>query len=294
MFAENGKLVAMLSRCGTSTAMHQCVLLSPILSHLRQYIKASRINSHKMAKRGDFTKSAEYMWTAVSLNPSPSGDKVIEGMRLTADIVQSLAAEEGDLSELDEVLISHGHAIDFDSRYTDAFVARGLVLHMQTSYPDAIRDFSMAIQQDPNEAEFYYYRGHAFYDNGDLDNAISDYNNAIRLVADEPVYYLNRGNVYTDKGEYDLARKDYTSCIRLAPEDENAYFRRGNVFRHLGQVAQAIADYTKVLALVPSHAAASYQRSLCYYQLAHIDVLQAVKMDPQPEYKRQLMLFRKR
>lgn len=293
IFAQNGQLVALLSKVGNSSVSHQCVRLGPILSNLRAFIKRCRINSAKTAKRGDFMQAAEFMWLAVSLNPSPAGDKVIEGLRLTADILTSLKNEHGDLIELDEALECHSMAIQFSPCYTDAYLGRGLVLHMQTKYADAVRDFSSAIQLEASEADFYYYRGHAFYDMEQLDNAIADYNTAIRLVSTDAVYYLNRGNAHTDKQELELAKKDYTSCIRLAPEDENAYFRRGNVLRMLGQLTQAIQDYTQVLTLVPEHAAASYQRGLCYYQKAHIDVSKAYKWDPQPEYKRQLVLFRK-
>lgn len=292
IFAQNGEMVAMLSRAGTTSVPHHCVLLRPVLSDLRRHMKACRIKSASMAKRGDFTLAAELMWTAVALNPSPSGDKVIEGLRTTADIVQALKIEEGDLSELDEGLLCHTQAIEFNPRCTDAFVARGLVLHMQTKFADAVRDFSMAIQFEPGVPDFFYYRGHAFYDQGSLENSIADYTNAIQLDGANPVYYLNRGNAHTDLGDLEQAKKDYTSCIGLAPEDENAYFRRGNVLRMMGHLAQAIADYTKVLTLVPGHAAACFQRGLCYYQKAHIDVSRAFKLDPQPEYRRQLMVFR--
>lgn len=292
VFTQSGQLVALFSRAGTAAVAHQCTLLSPILSHIRKHMKACRIKSAQMAKRGDFSMASELMWVAVAMNPSPSGDKVIEGLRVTADIVRHLKLEEGDLGELDSPLVCHSQAIEFDPQYTDAYLARGLVLHMQTKYADAVRDFSAAINLDGTVGDYFYYRGHAFYDMGNQENAISDYNNAIRLDGKNPVYYLNRGNAHTDNEAYEQAKKDYTSCIALAPEDENAYFRRGNVHRLMGNLDQAIADYSRVLDLVPDHAAASFQRGLVYYQKAHIDIAQACKLDPQPEYQRHLKLFR--
>jgi len=292
IFTQSGQLTAIFGKAGSQAVPHQCTLLNPMLSHMRRHMKACRIKSAQMAKRGDFTLASELMWVAVAMNPSPSGDKVIEGLRYAADIVRHLKIEEGDLSELDTPLICHSHAIEFDPRYTDAYLARGLVLHMQTKYADAVRDFSAAINLEPHEGDYYYYRGHAFYDMGNLDNSIADYNNAISLDGKNPVYYLNRGNAHTDNDNLEQAKKDYTSCIALAPEDENAYFRRGNVHRLLGQLGQAIADYTKVLDLVPDHAAACFQRGLVYYQMAHIDIAQACKLDSQPEYQRHLRMFR--
>lgn len=133
-----------------------------------------------------------------------------------------------------------------------------------------------------------------FITQGNLDAAITDYSSAIRMQPSEAVYYLNRGNALTDQNNLEGAHKDYSTCTKLAPKDENAFFRRGNALRMMGKLTAAISDYSTVLNLVPDHAAALFQRGMCYVAKAQIDVSKAHQLDPQPEYKKQLALFRRR
>jgi tetratricopeptide (TPR) repeat protein len=294
VFTTDGSLLGIVHKVGRTGVPHQVVRLNTIVAELRRYMKECRRECSKTAKRGTFEEAAKVMYVTVGLCPNPAGENVIQGLSQTAEVLENLT-NPNELSEkLESPLQCHTQAIEWDRKNVDAYIARGLVLHMQTKFADAIRDFSSAIQLEPAEADYYYYRGHAFYDQGNLDAAITDYSSAIRMQPGEAVFYLNRGNALTDQNQLDGANKDYTVCTKLAPNDENAFFRRGNVLRMMGKLAAAISDYTTVLTLVPDHAAALFQRGMCYVAKAQIDVSKAYQLDPQPDYKRQLALFRRR
>jgi tetratricopeptide (TPR) repeat protein len=90
----------------------------------------------------------------------------------------------------------------------------------------ALRDFSEAIQLDPNNKWAYLNRGVALKAKKEYDNAISDFNEAIRLDPKIALAYCCRGILWKSKGEYDKALADYNEAIRLDPKDAEPWIGR--------------------------------------------------------------------
>ena len=68
----------------------------------------------------------------------------------------------------------------------------------------AIDDFTRAIAEDPNNADFYHNRGFAKRKLGDFPGAVLDYTAAIRLNANHHRAYYNRAYAYGTNGLLNL------------------------------------------------------------------------------------------
>jgi Flp pilus assembly protein TadD len=64
------------------------------------------------------------------------------------------------------------------------------------AYKDAMEQFSIAIKENPKNAEFYSYRGDAYTNLGKYDEALKDFTQAIKLSAKNASIYSKRGFVY--------------------------------------------------------------------------------------------------
>jgi tetratricopeptide (TPR) repeat protein len=184
--------------------------------------------------------------------------------------------------------------------------------------PDgAIADYTDAIRQKPNMAEYYIKRAYAYYVKEDYDRGISDYKEALRLGStevereegfnysiviqynvDSAGAYSNIGYAYFKKGDYNRAIADFTEAIRLNPNNAEAYNNRGAAYEHKGDYDRAIADFTEAIRLDPNNALAYYNRGRTshkeidelhapftpvgqgYYNKVIADYTQAIRLDP--------------
>ena len=152
--------------------------------------------------------------------------------------------------------------------------------------PEAIADFTKAIELDPKKVQAYYNRGIAYNDLKKYAEAIADFTKTIELEPKNVGAYVNRGNAYGGLGKYPEAIADYTKVIELTPKDEGAYYNRGSAYANLRKYAEAIADFTKAIELEPKNVGAYVNRGNAYKELkkspeAIADCTKAIKLNPE-------------
>jgi len=173
--------------------------------------------------------------------------------------------------------------------------------------PDkAIRDYTDAIRQEPNEAEYYYKRGYAYYWKDEYDIAIMDVTEAIRLAPKEALYFFYRGFIHMglafnvinlkdvkekkEKEErLEKAIADLSQAIRLNPNYADAYVNRGLTHFQLAEVKNTIAGPLTREQLLQSFERKP-EKSIVDRAIADLD--QAIRSDPNHEiayYNRGLM-----
>ena len=81
----------------------------------------------------------------------------------------------------------------------------------------AIREYSMALELDPNLYSGYVNRGKLFWRKGDIRRALEDLTDAIRLEPMVPSTYVYRGDVHLGAGNREAARRDYLRALELDP-----------------------------------------------------------------------------
>ncbi|MEU8588404.1 tetratricopeptide repeat protein [Streptomyces sp. NPDC048664] len=119
---------------------------------------------------------------------------------------------------------------------------------------DALADYAIVIEEDPNHAEHYLERGNLLRRLGRTEEALADYARAIRLSPPFPEIYYNRGDLRLSAGDVDGALADFSYVIEQDPEFVDAYINRAGIHLEAGDTAAALADARTGLRLEPDNA----------------------------------------
>ncbi len=104
----------------------------------------------------------------------------------------------------------------------DAYIRkrRGKLLLKLGLWPEAIKDLSFCVENDPSESEIYILRADAFFGIGDKFKAKQDWSKAISLGTENPKAYFNLGNYFYEKGQFEIAKHNFEMATNLNPEKQ--------------------------------------------------------------------------
>jgi tetratricopeptide (TPR) repeat protein len=119
---------------------------------------------------------------------------------------------------------------------------------------DALADYAIVIELDPNHAEHYLERGNILRRLGRTAEAAEDYERAIALSPPFPEIYYNRGDLRLSEGDSGGALADFSYALELDPELTDAYVNRASIWLDEGDTAAALRDARAGLALDPGNA----------------------------------------
>jgi len=105
----------------------------------------------------------------------------------------------------------------------------------------------------------YFLRGRQSGSVQEIQNAIREYSKAIEIDPDYPLALSNRGHAYFERGEYALAANDYARATRLGPDTLREYIpdagrtykNYATALRILGRPNDSVAAYRISLELDP-------------------------------------------
>ena len=149
----------------------------------------------------------------------------------------------------------------------------------------ALQDYarSIAIDKDPDVINS---RARLNFDRQNWADALVDYNLAIELDPNVGEYWINRGAVHAMQQNYEAALSDMTRGVELDPEFENGYKNRSLVYQALGQIGKAQQDLRTYLNLNPYDAPIWYESGRLYRiqrqsQSALESLTRAIQLDGQ-------------
>lgn len=149
-----------------------------------------------------------------------------------------------------------------------AYYNRGLVQADQQFYREAIVDYGSALRQtSPLDhatlAEIHNDRGLAQLELELWPQAISDFTQAIQFNSADLRAYYNRGCAYHHQGNLLAAVEDFTRTLKIAPAHAQAYLSRGLTQQQLGNTNAALADLEQAANCFSSQGATvAYQQTL--------------------------------
>ena len=198
----------------------------------------------------------------------------------------SLAYERGDYKD---AITDYDIAIDKDPNYAEAYYLRGLTRRSLKQREESIVDFDDAIRLNPNRAEAYYERGLAKGSLERYEEAVVDSDEAIRLNPDYTKAYLLRGGVRFNLERYEEAIVDFTSVLRLDPKHTEAYYWRGRAKYSLKRYEEAIVDFDEAIHLSIENSRNYYWRGISKKQLGQnaasiVDFDRAIRLEPTYAY----------
>jgi tetratricopeptide (TPR) repeat protein len=139
----------------------------------------------------------------------------------------------------------------------------------ESGYPeDALKEYNIIIQAEPENGEAYLGRGLVLYELEQDELAFTDFKDALELDSLLTDAWFHIGLIYYDNQLYDLSIGAFNSFLAINPEDSDALFNRGNSYYALQQHKEAMEDYNKAIRFQAS-ADMYYNRALCHYALAN-------------------------
>lgn len=144
-----------------------------------------------------------------------------------------------------EAIAEYTKAIEADPHFIKAYASRSSVLMKVRRVDEAVSDYSKLIQLEPQNSLFYYKRGNAFLHTKKLGEAISDYSAALEISPNNAKILNRRGTAYFRNHLFNLAAADFTRAIILTPDFAEAYSNRGIVRNQMGQQDGAQKDFIK-------------------------------------------------
>ncbi len=170
----------------------------------------------------------------------------------------------------DEAVAQFDLALDKDPNYVQALLYRARAFVALGEGDKATQDLQTAIDLDPNNAELYASLSSAQRINEDYDEAINSAQTALLLDPDNVDAHNAAGLAYYYLGEFGLASEHFTKAIHADPNQHQSYTNLGNTFFQLGSWHRARTQYEKALKLIPTPSLANtaYQRSYLYYLVA--------------------------
>lgn len=175
----------------------------------------------------------------------------------------------------------------------ESYLEKGRTEKAAGNYEQARKEFTRAIDLDPNNALAYFERGRVKVGPEYFQNAIDDFWKALDLDPNLTDVYLDIVCCNASKGypPDDCDIENITKYIEGRPNDPNAYNERAWGYYMLGQYAEAAEDYTKAIELCPEDNGYYYFRRGCSYgrsgklDLSLADMNRAICIDPtNPEY----------
>ncbi len=170
----------------------------------------------------------------------------------------------------EEALKDFNLAIELDPNYTWAIVSRGLTYRKMECYEEALQDFNQAIELDPKSAWAIAFRGRTYRKMERYEEALQDFNQAIELDPKSAWAIAFRGQTYQSMKRHEEALQDFTLAIGLEPNNW-AIGNRGETYLLVGRYQEALVDFDRAVELGAKDDWWLYDRAITYQALGHVE-----------------------
>lgn len=144
---------------------------------------------------------------------------------------------------------------------------KGIALRNQEKYEEALQEYTIAIQIDPNDAGTWNNIGNVQRDLKRETDALEAYEKAIALDPDYIKAWNGKGNVLVDRGRYEEALTAFDTAIQLDPDYYKAWNGKGNALSGLQKYEEAIEAYDTCLSIDPEYTLAQNNRNIVMRKL---------------------------
>ncbi|HMB90809.1 MAG TPA: tetratricopeptide repeat protein [Rhodothermales bacterium] len=155
-------------------------------------------------------------------------------------------------NRLQDALSQFDKAIELDSTFAQAHLARGQVYWRQHQYEQALPSLSRAIELDPHLSWGYYLRGASLIGLERYEQSLADFEHFLasdKAEDDDRVRaHRWRGIALLNLERPHDAIAEFTACIRIQPDLAFHRKERAHIYEALGQLDKAIADYHAYMA----------------------------------------------
>jgi tetratricopeptide (TPR) repeat protein len=137
----------------------------------------------------------------------------------------------------------------------DSHYNRGVEFYDRGRLAEAIREYRMAIEDDPKHARAHFNLGVCFHDQGKLEDAAAEYGIVLRLSPEDARSLVSLASIRLEENKNDEA---LALLGRAAEADPHSGFPKsaaGTYYERKGDLEVALRAYRDSVALEPGHAA---------------------------------------
>lgn len=141
------------------------------------------------------------------------------------------------------------------SQNAEDFYKEGTQYAKANNFTMALLSYTVAIEKNPYEPNYYLSRSYAFFATKDNDNALTDINMNLKLKPkhENIAGLTSRARILIDMRKYSAAIEDLTYIIDYFPVDMQTkfgliHFERGKAFLYSGQKDKACLDFNESLS----------------------------------------------
>ena len=157
------------------------------------------------------------------------------------------------------------------------YLEKGDTLFNDERYIEAIKEYTKAIELDPNLESAYMKRGDSnSFELRRYDEAIADYTKAIQINPNSDIAYTGRALNYVDREKYQLqmerktpnlenyklVQKDCEKALQINPNNVQAHHLMGIAHYALGEYQKAIDKYDEALEIDPYYGPANFDKAI--------------------------------
>jgi tetratricopeptide (TPR) repeat protein len=169
----------------------------------------------------------------------------------------------------ESVALKHARrAIAVGDQPSEARVTIGILTAQQGNWDAAMREFSQAMQLDPNNPEAARWAAKVYARRGDVDNEARMARAAAEAAPGDALYATGVQHVLVEKvGDYRQALEIHQRALEKQPNDPVRWHYVGDVYRHLGDDARAADAYRRAISLAPDEYASVNGLGVAYYRM---------------------------
>ena len=124
---------------------------------------------------------------------------------------------------------------------------RGLAAIAAGREDEALEDFGLAVEADPNDQVSHHEIGKILFRRGQVPEAIGHFRSAVRLAPKDASAWYNLAFAQRTAQKYSDAAESYRRYAALSPDDPDGYYGLAECLRQSGQSGAAIAAYKQYL-----------------------------------------------
>lgn len=150
-------------------------------------------------------------------------------------------------------------------------IDRGGYYLRRSDYDPAVREYTRAIQRNPNQASLYVSRAIVYINLLALTESRQDVEKALTVDPNSFIAWALRGELLALNKDYAAALLSYNRSIEISPNWSIAYLDRGSLFQEQGDLHRALDDMNKAVELGHNSPIAAVMRSMLRFQMGDLE-----------------------
>jgi tetratricopeptide (TPR) repeat protein len=227
--------------------------------------------------QGDYRRAVDHLTSALALNPEITAIHYPLGMAYRGLGELEKAAEHlerrgssGSRRTITEIPIPDPllAALSGIVQTPQVYRERGLDAAATGDWPEAVKNFRLAVGADPDHASMRVNLAAALERASDARGAVEQYEQALRLDPGLAEASFGLGDLLERGGREQEALENFRTAVAASPNFIAAHLRLGDALRRTDRLEESLTHYRQVIALEPADLSARFGEAMALVRLA--------------------------